>query len=970
MRVALVTAAFRARAPFDLTSHVRSLAPALARAGARVEVFCAVSDSGLAPFAQRRMEAIDHVSGSPFGVTSIEAPAAPSIATPADSTQDGVSRDERDERLAEGFGAFLDRERPSVVHFESLDAFGTQLVREARARGIATLYCASDTWPAHDRTALLLPDLSPFELGDGEAEARALLAERELGSVPPTGRFSSPQSNERLKALLHQPLTALADVTALRDAGEEIEIRRARKRAALSAVDRRFATSRLLAKELSAAVGRAFTFRAAGVDSTLFRSRENEDSDARAGSDADDTVRFAFLGSTAPEGGIDRLLDAFAAMRAQDTGKNAQLVLHLECTSDPVRDASIADRVELLGIETRWTRGPVDAVQALQGADAVVIPSLWGEVSPTMCRVALAAGVPMVASRTSGVMEAMPSSAGVLVSPSSTSDLTEALTRLSGNKDERAALVRGATEASRATKAVEDEAREWLDTYGQMVSARPASSYTASHNAARPAAPSPLPGVEEVAATLRELQELSTSELFARAQEGVGKLRRAFGLKDSDADLLARVVARGGAVRDRMDHEVTLRHEVEGTLESLHAARAAMQAEEAARTRRVADLHAILGQYEQEVLARSEVAATAAATAAAAAAEADARVSEAAERAKEAAGRATDAVARAESLEAETKSLDDSKQALEATAQGLRESKGALEARLSELEGAGNTSTKELAEAQEKLSQLADEAEKTRRSLEEVELERERLVSTLDERDSLVTSLRKRLGAARAEENDGEGKGDTKGASRSELQGELESIEAFCVALERDTEALRSHDEWVRVESEKLMSALAVAACGEAPTGGDKAASSDDAASEFSLERGVGVLERLRSELDWRRKEMESARKSGSSLRAKVLAGPLASRVRAWGETQTWAAVPIDRLEEATADFDEPEAPLPSDATGDAESSSESSSMSSSGDTEADGSREGEASAVAADASSDDDSSNDSDTTHKDTAQS
>jgi len=222
MRVALVTSAFRARSPLDLVSHVRSLAPALARAGVTVEVFAGTSGSGLVPYAQRRIEVAEPVTGQSFGVTMIELEPEPD-----------------QDRVAESFAAFLERERPRVCHFEQLDPMGVGLVREAKTRRVATLYSAHDTWPAHDRTTLTLPDLSPFELGDTEAEARSMAAEAILAGaelLPGDTTYA-----ERLSHLLHDDLTDPAEAAALREAREAIEVRRAQKRVALSGVDRRLA---------------------------------------------------------------------------------------------------------------------------------------------------------------------------------------------------------------------------------------------------------------------------------------------------------------------------------------------------------------------------------------------------------------------------------------------------------------------------------------------------------------------------------------------------------------------------------------------------------------------------------------------------------------------------------------------------------------------------------------------------------
>lgn len=1008
MRVVLVTATFRARAPFDLGSHVRSLAPALARAGAEVEVFSSVGgDAGLAPFAQRRVEVLDHVSGVGFGVTTCaihvpEEPAPHDGTGSLEAAQDGQrggdqggdqggggSADQTLDRVAEEFGAFLDRERPQIVHFESLDVFGTQLVREAKARGIRTVYCATDTWPAHDSPQLLLPDLQPFELGDGEAEARGILALEEFRREAIDGGDLDAAESVRLKHLLHEPLTSIVDVARLRDAAESVELRRAAKRIALSAVDRRFATTRLLAKDLSASVGRAFTFRATGLDTSLFQSPEKR-------LQTEKPLRFVYFGTTAKESGIDVLLGAFKALRtgtvaSSETGTEAgadtgavnepQLVLMLEC-QDAERDAEIAGLAQELRIETRWTRGPSDVVGGLSTSDVVVVPTLWGEASPTVCRVAFATAHPVLASRTPGIAEAAPSMASMLVTPSDVTALAEAIQKLSAGESEVDSMVAGAFEAARSIKSIEDEAREWLDTYNQLLSVQaPMTSLTSV---------SPKDALSETRELLKELQGLSMTELFARAQEGVGKLRRAFGLADTDAELLARVVARGGLERDRAAGERRLRRELEESLRELRAARDKMGLEEAARARRVTDLHGVLGQYETEILARKEKTSQAVETAVAAAkaevfdevqaqaqsaaqeqAEAAARVAQdkaeaavhkAEKVAEEAASRAIAAADEAaeearvavESAEADaqekvasamadaTKAQAESvaaQEELATKAEALKFSQSALtelQGRADQLEAQRAAAAAESEAAQEQLVALEREVGSARAAIDKTEDERARMAKTLDERDAMVRDLRKSLGA----ENDADGEG-------SDLRGELSSIEAFCVRLERDTEELRRHDAWMQEQTTRLISMLVPSSDAVVQSGAHKESSKDG--SREGLERGLAVLERLRSELDWRRSEMASAREASESVRVKLLAGPLAALVRGWGsaESSRWAPVPVDQTESlgaaaakaasapdiggakpfaaADREADGPDAPLPDsplrrgDAAGDSE---------------------------------------------------
>ncbi len=57
----------------------------------------------------------------------------------------------------------------------------------------------------------------------------------------------------------------------------------------------------------------------------------------------------------------------------------------------------------------------------------LVLPSLWWENSPLAVLEALSAGIPVVASRTGGVPEILPSGAGILVPPGDVAGLRAVL---------------------------------------------------------------------------------------------------------------------------------------------------------------------------------------------------------------------------------------------------------------------------------------------------------------------------------------------------------------------------------------------------------------------------------------------------------------------------------------------------------------------------------------------------------------
>ena len=807
MRVALVTRAFRARSPFDPLTHVRSLAPALARAGLSVEVFCGTRGSGLPPLSQRRQDVPDHASGASFGVTTVELGGVepggragrPDARGPRDLER---TAGETADRVAAAFGAFLDRERPDVVHFEHLDAFGAALVGEVEARGIASVLSASDVWPAQDRPGSTLPDLTPMELGDAEAEARAELAEAELGPVPASGRFDDADRSARLRELLHEPLAEMADVLRLREARERVEARRAAKRAALSRIDRRFAVTRALAKDLSAAVGRAFTFRAAGVDTSLFEPAEGGAPDREA---IGPGRAFAFVGTSAPIEGVDVLLDAFAEARAAEDAPAMSLTLHLEA-GDARRDAEVARRAEAVGANTRWTRGPADVAVALRSADVLVVPARFGQVTSPLPRAAVAVGRPVVLSRIAGLVEEVPPDAARTVPPGHVEDLTAELLRLGGDGELAEDLARSAADAATRVKSCDDEVREWLDTYRQIAPDAPARRGIAGTGLAH---------VADVARSLEELRRLSVSELFARAQEGLGRLRKAFGSEEDTEAILRRVVARGGEARDRAQELDALRGDIRESLDALVEARDAADRAEAGRAIGVSALAATLERFEREAQARGEDAARAA---------------------------------------AELRAADDGDLERAERARRL-------------------TAADALDGARERFEALAREATRGRTALGDADAERARFAAAIRGRDDLLAALRDRVAAPE--------EGASEAPALAARARDLDGIEAFCVALEQDVRALRAHDDWLAATADALAGALT----------GDAA----DERAEY--ERVRARLDALCVDLARRAADLVAAREAGASLRERVLAGPLAARMRGWERAATGRhlEVPDDR---------------------------------------------------------------------------
>ena len=528
MRVALVCSEFRPDAALRLRSHARGLASALARAGLEVEVFTIEACTRRRLTQRRRQVPVKGMVKGTEGALALTAVA--------------VDGSETASELAAAFGDFLDREHPAVCHFESIAAFGPALLGEARERGLPTVFCARDPWPAHDQLSLTLPNLAPFELGDCEAEARGDVARELCPSIPDGGGVpSDPGERVLLRLLLEGDESALAARPELEAqisaARERIQADRAHKRAVLSTVDRRFAASRMLARQLSATVGRAFTPRLPGTEPVAVRSEDRGADVVRS--------RLLFMGSSHPVEGLDVLLDALRELLAAPDREAPSLRVVLEAT-DPLRDSALALRAEALGVEFECRRGALDVAGALVGVDGLVFPARWGQFAPTPVRLAQASGLPVIASSIPGLEEFLSSASSILVDPGDVGQLAGALASVvhrAGHLGElrEAALHRSVAQAGGgALKGLDAEAREWRQSYAELAGAIP------------PAGAEEGPRhVQEFRAELAELGRASLGDLFGRVEAGLEQLRGAFGLSEDTATLMARAVARGGPLGDR-----------------------------------------------------------------------------------------------------------------------------------------------------------------------------------------------------------------------------------------------------------------------------------------------------------------------------------------------------------------------------------------------------------------------------------
>ncbi|HEX5472512.1 MAG TPA: glycosyltransferase [Lacipirellulaceae bacterium] len=145
-----------------------------------------------------------------------------------------------------------------------------------------------------------------------------------------------------------------------------------------------------------------------------------------------------------PRKGIEVLLEALATLRSRGVDVRLRVVGGFET---PLYQAVVCRLADRLGVADAvdWIGFTRNIDRELAKIDLFVLPSLFGEGLPMVVLEAMAAGLPVIASRVEGVPEAViHRRTGLLVDPGSVSQLAQAIEEfVSGNIDYEA-LSRGA----------------------------------------------------------------------------------------------------------------------------------------------------------------------------------------------------------------------------------------------------------------------------------------------------------------------------------------------------------------------------------------------------------------------------------------------------------------------------------------------------------------------------------------------
>ena len=189
---------------------------------------------------------------------------------------------------------------------------------------------------------------------------------------------------------------------------------------------------------------------------------------------ADGPPTIGYFGRIAPEKGVHRLCDAYAALRGRGAlaGSRVELAGYLGPEhAGWWRSVERANADRGLAEDVRY-RGELaldDKVAFLQALDLFVVPAEYDDPKGLSLIEAMACGVPVVAPRRGTYTELLErTGGGVLVDPGDAEGLEQALAALAADPARRAELGRRAAEGVRAHYSTDEMAARALDVYARL----------------------------------------------------------------------------------------------------------------------------------------------------------------------------------------------------------------------------------------------------------------------------------------------------------------------------------------------------------------------------------------------------------------------------------------------------------------------------------------------------------------------
>jgi glycosyltransferase involved in cell wall biosynthesis len=381
--------------------------------------------------------------------------------------------------IARLFGAYLDRLRPDLVHFQHLLYLSIGCVEKARARDLGVVFTLHDYWLHCARfgqrvhvDGSLCPTIDFDRCGGCLAGFKygQTALERATGRViagvkGTTGVDLSAAAKGAARALARGDGDDAASAPPSPGAAErarEVAERDAAVRArVVPHVDRFLSPSRFLLERFVewGLPAERIAHLPTGIDPAFGAT-----SDAGRESGA---LRVAFLGSLVPQKGPHLLLDAWGRLPAE-LRASASLELFGPAQYHPDYQRRLAALAGEVGAELRGALARAEVASLLSAVDLVVVPSTWYENAPLVILEARAARTPLLVSDAGGMAELVAEGVnGRHFRLGDAEDLARVLGELLADPARLAALRQGAP-----VRTTEDVADDVETVYREVLGAR------------------------------------------------------------------------------------------------------------------------------------------------------------------------------------------------------------------------------------------------------------------------------------------------------------------------------------------------------------------------------------------------------------------------------------------------------------------------------------------------------------------
>jgi glycosyltransferase involved in cell wall biosynthesis len=379
----------------------------------------------------------------------------------------------RPDLVTERIEQVLQAVQPDVVHVHNLSNLSLELPAMARARGIPvvatlhdyTLVCPSGGQRVYRAEAHVCVSIDTTRCARcfKESPQYAQMSVGAIAAAAPGGWVHklAASARRRFPAAVSRAAAAARHVAVVAVTPEAIDRRLARARQVFDEVDLFVAPSASMADE----------FVRLGVDRTrmqvsaygqvpmapiaVIRPRK--------------PLRIGFVGTIVWHKGVHVLVDAVRALPA------SRYELRIFGGWDVAPEYVSELRARAVGLPARFEGAfePSQVSEVFAELDVLVVPSLWPENAPLVIQEAFQAGVPVVGARMGGIPEFIREGVtGLLFDPRESRQLTQILGDLIEHPQQLAAMAA----ARPSVKSIEDDAREWEDRYGEVISLRDAVS--------------------------------------------------------------------------------------------------------------------------------------------------------------------------------------------------------------------------------------------------------------------------------------------------------------------------------------------------------------------------------------------------------------------------------------------------------------------------------------------------------------